>query len=258
METYEGYPIMPGIKSEILSSHKIKVKGAILYRVQVEDKIKYVCVNAHTLRGRNIVIIPSFEGNEDANLVEIWRGQNGKFKYDFDIFPGVSPQHIWHRNQFDLSRLQKIDEITENVSIVKLADHTRTFIAKVKVVEPEEIDLETRIYGLLRKTRITPRFMGHICEGEDVRGFLLEKVDAIAPLAIDFDACKRVLQTLHDYNWCLGKVTKDNFLIQTDGTAKLIGFGHCKTCSFPAGRRQWKLERKMLQELETLRRLFKQ
>ncbi|OOF98072.1 hypothetical protein ASPCADRAFT_3139 [Aspergillus carbonarius ITEM 5010] len=253
MDRCEGFPILE-TKPEILSKHAMRVTGGTMYRVKIDDQLKYVCVLPRTFHESETMAIPSFEDNEGANMVRLWRGEDGNLQYEFQIWPGLPQKRLWHPDQFDWFDLHEVERITENVSVVTTAADSRTCIAKVKVVEVQLIEFETMIYRLFKDTGLTPTFLGHIYEADRVIGFLLEKVEENPPLRIDFEACKKALQRLHEYKLCLGDVTKDNFLVQSDGTVKLIGFAQCETCLDSSKIVQQEI--KMQQEIENLRWIF--
>ncbi|KAH6627296.1 hypothetical protein B0J18DRAFT_426963 [Chaetomium sp. MPI-SDFR-AT-0129] len=90
---------------------------------------------------------------------------------------------------------------------------------------------ESHVYSLLQASDpgLAARFLGHITDNNATRtiGFLLEHVlDVHHPGLGDLDNCRDALRRLHAAGLAFGgRLRRQNFLVKTDGSVLLQGFG---------------------------------
>lgn len=219
------------------------------YRIRIGHKVKYLKIAAATF-DRDTLSFPlaslplSLFSDDNWNVAHISRDVNsGELQTSLLQQQLAGVQNVWHSTQVDILDLERVERLTaatfEAVVCETTDSNTKTsithpyhckLIAKIARFEWEipRIERETRAYQLLQQKdpALTPRFLGHIREGDRVIGLLLEKLDDRRTAAIrDLHSCKMVLERLHNFGLLHGDVNRHNFLVDNDGV-KLIDFEH--------------------------------
>ncbi|PYI06516.1 hypothetical protein BO78DRAFT_292677, partial [Aspergillus sclerotiicarbonarius CBS 121057] len=140
---------------------------------------------------------------------------------------------IWHPNSIDCTKPPRVQQLSELASeVVHESENPNAGPTAIAYIVPfaghlRRIEMETRIHQALRDTDIGPRFLGHIHEHGDVRGFLVENIEGREVTGDDSLACRNALQQLHDRNYhYFGGIKRSHFRVQ-NGEVKLIDFEDC-------------------------------
>ncbi|OBT83909.1 hypothetical protein VE02_08411 [Pseudogymnoascus sp. 03VT05] len=172
-------------------------------------------------------------GNQIKYLVNPGTYDRDTLSFPLADLPSLQYDANWtHPTTIDYFDLEKTEQLTaaayEAVPSPALASilGTSHIIAKIARFEWEipRLEQETRIYRLLSGSGLTPRFLGHIREGDRVIGFVLEKVAGRAAGVEDLEACRGVLGRLHGMGVVHGDVNRFNFLVGEGGAVRIIDF----------------------------------
>lgn len=205
------------------------------YRLQIGTQVKYLVVNPGTYDRDTLSFplaeLPPLQYDADWTVAHISRSPHGALCTSLSTRKLASIKSLWHPTTIDYFDLEKTTQLTaaayEAMPSPALASTlgTSPIIAKIARFEWEipRLEHETRIYHLLSGSGLTPRFLGHIREGDRVIGFVLEKVPGRAAGVEDLAACREVLGRLHGRGVVHGDVNRYNFLVG-EGGVRIIDF----------------------------------
>ncbi|PYI06515.1 hypothetical protein BO78DRAFT_386882 [Aspergillus sclerotiicarbonarius CBS 121057] len=237
-------PLIRMYPVRLLSEYVDKPTNDIIYRFQVDDKIKYLSAAPGTYAPNTTPSLPPQDyGRNNAAIAYI--GKHGDLKHKFENWRGVREERLWHRVIIRCLELEEPERL--RLAISAYMDPATPYYAKIKLFQIIDLENETMVYEILRDTSIAPKFRGHIDENGRVVGFILEKVESRMPADRDFEACKAVLQRFHNLGWVHNNLKKEHFLIRPDGSARLISFGQSRA-------RESNLD--VLDEMKELYRIF--
>lgn len=152
----------------------------------------------------------------------------------------------WHPISIEYVELQKVSQIPclnyeyRRNDMSWLVTHSELFPTPVLMKTAEfpfpdllsRIKYETMVYKEIEGKGIGPEFLGHVTENGRIIGFLMEYLeDAVVGQALDYKRCEEVLKKFHAHGWLHRDYNHTNFLVQPDGTAKLIDFEYARRCS---------------------------
>ncbi|RAK97562.1 uncharacterized protein BO80DRAFT_481876 [Aspergillus ibericus CBS 121593] len=213
----------------VLTKHQDATTKEIIYRVQLHDQIKYISVAPTTYPPKTEINIPipHLSAFGTHNAARAYRTKpDHHFKYTFEHWPGVKRSFLWHPTHIHCPNWE--DPLTLSTAIrtaLPPSIATSTCYTKFNLINITELETETMIYRLLKNNNIlhlAPEFRGHLNENGRVMGFVLQKVGEGRPSGVDFEACRGVLQRYHELGLLHGNITKEHFLIQADGTARMV------------------------------------
>ena len=153
---------------------------------------------------------------------------------------GTTPPAVkerWHAIMVDRQSLHQKEDLSpcvfeclapelSGLSLSRTSDATYVrAVAKVAFApwSIPNIERETKAYGLLAGSGLTPRFLAHIDEDKRIMGLLLEKVVGRRPRDEDLGACEEALKSLHRLGFAHGAPTRDHFIVTEEDVVKLVG-----------------------------------
>ena len=93
------------------------------------------------------------------------------------------------------------------------------------------MEVETTAYQWINDSSISPKFFGHVTEGDGGRviGFVVEWLQgARAARSGDLEGCKKALERLHELGIKSGDINKHNFLVRDGHDVVLVDFEMAK------------------------------
>lgn len=150
----------------------------------------------------------------------------------------VAVKNVWHPlklNELDFTQIEYLRQRVR-ISTNPEVNEGRPVIIKTAVWpwEIASMENETSAYERIRDRDISPRFLGHVTEGEGGRviGFVTEWVqDGRTAGPGDLESCMKTLRRLHELGMKHGDINKHNFLVQEGRGAVLIDFETVQKCS---------------------------
>ncbi|RGP75760.1 alpha-galactosidase a [Fusarium sporotrichioides] len=204
-----------------------------LYRFVIGGQIKEITISPGTFDSETlkspIQFLPRLPDSERWTFAHISRD---KTSGDLNTFissrerPPIRNQ--WHHTLVDYHDLETGEWLYERT--FEVVSHSGilpggNMVAKIARSE-SEMPLnkrETRAYQLLKDSRLTLRFLGHIHKNGRIIGFLIEKLEGRCASSDDLAICKAALERVHGLGLLHGNVNRYNFLI-TDQGVKLLNF----------------------------------
>ncbi|KFZ04395.1 hypothetical protein V502_10182 [Pseudogymnoascus sp. VKM F-4520 (FW-2644)] len=157
------------------------------YRLQIGTQVKYLIVDPGTYDRDTLSFplaeLPPLQYDADWTVAHISRSPHGTLLTSLSTRKLASVKSLWHPTRIDYFDLEKTAQLTaaayEAVPSPALASTlgispSTPVIAKIARFEWEipRLEQETHIYHLLSGSGLTPRFLGHIREGDRVIGGL--------------------------------------------------------------------------------------
>ncbi|KFY91528.1 hypothetical protein V500_04626 [Pseudogymnoascus sp. VKM F-4518 (FW-2643)] len=154
------------------------------YRLQIGTQVKYLIVDPGTYDRDTLSFplasLPPLQYDATWTVAHISRSPSGTLRTSLSTPKLAGVKSLWHPTTIDYFDLEKTTQLTaaayEAVPSPALASTlgTSPIIAKIARFEWEipRLEQETHIYHLLSNSGLTPRFLGHIREGDRVIGGL--------------------------------------------------------------------------------------
>ncbi|KAL4804628.1 hypothetical protein BDV18DRAFT_161723 [Aspergillus unguis] len=209
-------------------------------RLLVHGRIKYLTIEPHLYSDEDMCFAPSLfsilppfpPGDWNDGLIAK-DPSTGLPHFAHAIrtqFPSV--KNKWHSVSIDYSDLKVGKKLRTGIYEVTSPRLPSIVVAKFARFEWEigYLDNETAAYEWIDGQDISPKFLGHLTEGERVIGFLMERVvNARHAGPGDLPVCQGALARLHMLGIRHGDINRFNFLVRQGG-AVLIDFDTARKC----------------------------
>lgn len=230
------------------------------YRIQAGGRVYYVLIpgnprlvfDEETLCRPQLLLsqLPPFPNNSWTTM-SLERNSSGNIKSTI-CAKKLEGIEAWYSRDVEVTTLRPISSYKHRIQEVEFeGQHAIAKIAPFEWWNPMA-DRETLTYEIITKEHptntplIAPCFLAQLTEQGRVMGFLLEKVEGRPAEPEDIPACEVALRGLHSLGLIHGDVNRYNFIVNVDGSARMIDFEHASLHTQAKGE----------EELEELRAMF--
>jgi hypothetical protein len=134
----------------------------------------------------------------------------------------------WHHRKIDYHEFVTIEVLQhDRLQIVTHPAFDAPVLIKIASFQWEIASLqrEAIVYRLLHGSRATPKFLGHVVNGSQVIGFIIEYIEEVPSIrGRNMANCLVALRSLHERGIAHGDAHDGNCLIRKDGSAVFIDF----------------------------------
>lgn len=161
-------------------------------------------------------------GNDSSTLLQ-WRIRNQTQRHIRS--DNVPSYHGWHPRRIEFVDLTPIKALQPGrLELVRHPDFG-TLPVLLKIADPHE----ATVYRLLYGQGVTPSFLGHVTQDDEIIGFITEFVEAretpVVPGTMSKrQACLAALRRIHARGVVHGDAHGENCLLRLGGSAALIDF----------------------------------